>query len=107
MMEMMKSGEMPDGMEDMMSGMGDMGGIPGMGDGEEPDPEQLKEMLRSLKDLKDSGSLPESELQEVRNQFKEAFGSSIDDIMKGAGEAGDDLEAQDKELLDLMKDILE
>jgi len=109
MMDMMKDGKMPDGMEEMMNGMGDMDGMgmPGMGDGEEPDPEQLKEMLRSLKDLKDSGSLPESELQEVRNQFKEAFGSSIDDIMKGAGEAGDDLEAQDKELLDLMKDILE
>jgi len=109
MMEMMKSGKMPDGMEDMMSGMGDMGGMgmPGMGDGEEPDPEQLKEMLRALKDLKDSGSLPESELAEVRNQFKEAFGSSIDDIMKGADDSGDELGVQDKELLDLMKDILE
>ena len=107
MMEMMKSGEMPDGMEDMMSGMGDMGGMPGMGDGEEPDPEQLKEMLRALKDLKDSGSLPESELAEVRNQFKASFGSSIDEIMKGADEAGDELGTQDKELLDLMKDILE
>ena len=107
MMEMMKSGEMPDGMEDMMSGMGDMGGMPGMGDGEEPDPEQLKEMLRALKDLKDSGSLPESELAEVRNQFKASFGSSIDEIMNGADEAGDELGAQDKELLDLMKDILE
>jgi hypothetical protein len=109
MMDMMKTGKMPDGMEEMMNSMGDVGemGMPGMGDGGEPDPEQLKEMLRSLKDLKDSGSLPESELQEVRNQFKEAFGSSIDDIMKGADEAGDELEAQDKELLDLMKDILE
>lgn len=109
MMEMMKSGEMPAGMEDMMSGMGDMGGmgLPGMGDGEEPDPEQLKEMLRALKDLKDSGSLPESELAEVRKQFKEAFGSSIDDVMNGANDAGEDLGAQDKELLDLMKDILE
>mmetsp|Transcript_27948 Transcript_27948/g.75972 ORF Transcript_27948/g.75972 Transcript_27948/m.75972 type:complete len:853 (+) Transcript_27948:103-2661(+) len=109
MMEMMKGGEMPAGMEDMMKGMGDMGGmgVPGMGDGEEPDPEQLKEMLRALKDLKDSGALPESELAEVRKQFKEAFGSSIDDVMRGAGEAGDELGAQDQELLDLMKDILE
>jgi len=108
MMEMMKDGKMPEGMEEMMKGMGDMDGmgLPGM-DGEEPDPEQLKEMLRALKDLKDSGSLPESELVEVRNQFKEAFGSSIDDIMKGADDAGDELGDQDKELLDLMKDILE
>jgi len=109
MMEMMKSGKMPDGMEDMMNSMGDMDGMgmPGMGDGEEPDPEQLKEMLRALKDLKDSGSLPESELVEVRNQFKEAFGSSIDEVMNGADDAGDELGVQDKELLDLMKDILE
>lgn len=113
MMGMMKGGDMPDGMEDMMKGMegmggpGGMGGMPGMGDGEEPDPEQLKEMLRALKDLKDSGSLPEAELTEVRNQFKEAFGSSIDDVMKGANDTGDELGAQDKELLDLMKDILE
>jgi hypothetical protein len=109
MMEMMKSGKMPDGMEEMMDGLGGMDGmgIPGMGDGEEPDPEQLKEMLRALKDMKDSGALPESELVEVRNQFKEAFGSSIDEIMKGADDAGDELGTQDKELLDLMKDILE
>merc|ERR1712176_721995 len=101
MMEMMKTGKMPDGMEEMMNNMGDIGGmgIPGMGDGEELDPEQLKDMLRTLKDLKDSGSLPESELVEVRKQFKEAFGSSIDDIMKGADEAGNELGAQDKELL--------
>ncbi len=108
MMEMMKGGEMPEGMEEMMKGMGGMDdmGLPGM-DGEEPDPEQLKEMLRALKDLKDSGALPESELVEVRKQFMEAFGSSIDDIMKGADDAGDELGTQDKELLDLMKDILE
>ena len=97
-----------DSYDDMMKGMGGMDGmgLPGM-DGEEPDPEQLKEMLRALKDLKDSGALPESELVEVRKQFKEAFGSSIDDIMKGADEAGGELGTQDKELLDLMKDILE
>jgi hypothetical protein len=108
MMEMMKDGKMPEGMEELMGGMGDMEGMgmPGM-DGEEPDPEQLKEMLRALKDLKDSGSLPESELVEVRKQFKEAFGSSLDEIMKDANDAGDDLGSQDKELLDLMKDILE
>ena len=110
MMDMMKSGKMPDGMEDMMQGMGDMGGMggmPGMEEGEEPDPEQLKEMLRALKDLKDSGSLPESELAEVKKQFKEAFGSTIDDVMSGANESGEELGAQDKELLDLMKDILD
>merc|ERR1711957_798300 len=88
--------------EDMMSGMGDMGGMPGMGDGEEPDPEQLKEMLRALKDLKDSGSLPESELAEVKKQFRESFGSNIDEVMKNASDSGEELGQQDQELLDLM-----
>ncbi|KAL3911955.1 MAG: hypothetical protein SGILL_007077, partial [Bacillariaceae sp.] len=75
MMEMMKDGKMPEGMEEMMQGMDGMGGMPGMPgmDGEEPDPEQIKEMLRTLKTMKDSGSIPESELVEVKKQFKEAF----------------------------------
>jgi hypothetical protein len=112
MMEMMKSGNMPDGMEDMMKGMEGMpgmdGGMPGMGmDGEEPDPEQLKEMLRALKEMKDSGSIPESELAEVKKQFKESFGSNIDEVMKGASDSGEELGQQDQELLDLMKSILD
>merc|ERR1711937_782933 len=105
MMEMMKSGKIPEGMEGMMEGM--EGLLPGMDGGEEPDPEQLKEMLRALKEMKDSGSLPESELAEVRKQFKDAFGSGIDEIMKGADAAGEELGDLDKELLDLMKDILD
>ena len=115
MMEMMKSGNMPDGMEDMMKGMEGMegmpgmdGGMPGMGmDGEEPDPEQLKEMLRALKDMKDSGSIPESELAEVKKQFRESFGSNIDEVMKNASDSGEELGQQDQELLDLMKSILD
>jgi len=109
MMEMMKSGEMPDGMEDMMKGMDGMGlpGMEGMEDGEEPNPEQLKEMLRALKDLKSSGSVPESEINEVKKQFKEAFGSNIDEVMKNASDSGEELGEADQELLDLMKSILD
>ena len=111
MMEMMKSGEGMEGMEEMMKGMegmeGMMGGLPGMGDGEEPSPEQLKEMLYALKELKESGSIPDSELQEVKKQFKDAFGSSIDDVMKDADASEGELGSQDKELLDLMKSILD
>lgn len=107
MMEMMKSGEMPEGMEDMMKGMEGMGGLPGMDGDEEPDPEQVKEMLKALKDLKDSGSLPESELNEVKKQFEEAFGSKIDELMKNASESGEEIGEADKELLDLMKAILD
>lgn len=111
MMEMMKSGEGMEGMEEMMKGMGGEtggmpGGMPGM-DGEEPSPEQLKEMLLALKGLKDSGSIPDSELSEVKKQFKEAFGSSIDDVMKDADGSSEQLASNDKELLDLMKSILD
>jgi len=109
MMEMLKSGEGLEGMEEMMKGMGMDGlggGLPGMGDGEEPSPEQLKEMLYALKELKDSGSIPESELAEVKKQFQDAFGSSIDDVMQDADKAEGELTSQDKELLDLMKSIL-
>ncbi|KAL3942884.1 MAG: hypothetical protein SGBAC_003007 [Bacillariaceae sp.] len=110
-MEMMKSGEGMEEFEEMMKGMGDMGmpGMPGMpgADGEEPSPEQLKEMLSALKELKDSGSIPDSELVEVKKQFREAFGSSIDEVMKDADNAGGDVSNQDKELLELMKSILD
>jgi hypothetical protein len=119
MMDMMKSGEGMEGMEEMMKGMGGteggmpgMEGMPGMSgmpgkDGEEPSPEQLKEMLLALKQMKDSGSIPDSELEEVKKQFKEAFGSGIDDVMKEADGSSEDLASNDKELLDLMKSILD
>jgi hypothetical protein len=103
MMEMMKSGKMPEGMEEMMQGMGGM--MPGM-DGDEPDPEQIKVMLRELKNLKDSGSIPDSELEAVKKQFKESFGSSIEDLMKEADQNQGELADADKEMLDLMKSIL-
>jgi hypothetical protein len=108
MMEMMKSGEMPAGMEEMMKGMGGMEGLmPGLGDGQEPDPEQLKEMLRSLKQLKESGAIPESELVEVNKQFKEAFGTNVEEWIKQAEENGAELGQDDKELLEIMKSLIE
>ena len=109
MMEMMKSGEGMEGMEEMMKEMGGLeglGGLPGM-DGEEPDPEQLKMMLTQLKELKDSGSIPESEMKAVKDQFREAFGSSIDQVMKDADKDSEELSPQDKEMLELMKSILD
>ena len=107
MMEMMKSGKMPEGMEEMMQGMGmdGMPGMPGM-DGEEPDPEQINEMLRTLKTMKESGSIPDSELEEVKKQFKASFGSSIEDLMKEADQNEGELADADKEMLELMKSIL-
>jgi F0F1-type ATP synthase membrane subunit b/b' len=112
MMNMLKDGEGMEGMEDMlkemggMEGMGDMASMMGP-DGEGPNPEQLKEMLLSLKQLKDSGSIPPDELDAVKSQFKEAFGSGIDEVMKDADAQGGELTSDDKELLDLMKSILD
>lgn len=118
MMEMMKTEEGQKQMEEMMGGM--MGGMEGMegmgalagmmgggGDGEDMDPAQLKEMLTMLKTMKDSGSIPPDELATVRDQFRESFGSSIDDILKQADDSGGEMSDDDKELLDLMKGILE
>ena len=112
MMKMLKEGKGMEGMEEMMKGMG---GMEGMGDlaglmgedGEGPNPEQLKEMLLSLKQLKDSGSIPPEELEMVKKQFKESFGSSIDDVMSEADSQQGELGKEDKELLELMKSILD
>ena len=110
MMEMMKDGKGMEGMEEMLGGMEGMeglAGMPGMGeDGEGPNPEQLKEMLTSLKEMKESGSIPPDEFDEVKQQFKEAFGSSLEDVVKDT-EAEGELDPLDKELLDLMKAIMD
>merc|ERR1711862_352159 len=112
MMKMLKGGKGMEGMEEMMKamggmeGMGDLAGMEGLLGGENgPNPEELKQMLMTLKQMKDSGQIPPSELETVKSQFKEAFGESIEDIMKaeGGGEMTDD----DKELLNLMKSILD
>ena len=111
LMKMMKDPD-GEGMEEMLKGMGGMPGMEALmggmgGAGEEPDPAQVKEMLLALKAMKDSGSIPESEFDEVKKQFKEAFGSSIDDVMKDAQNSEGELDETEKELLQLMKDILD
>jgi hypothetical protein len=120
MAKMMESGEGAEGMEQMlksmggmegmegMEGMKGMGGMPGMdGEGGEPDPEQLKEMLQAIKTMKDSGTLPPQELEQVKAQFRDSFGSSIDQVIKDADASGDDMEESEKELLGLIKSILD
>lgn len=118
MMEMMKTEEGQKQMEEMMGGMmGGMEGMEGLGamagmmgggaEGAEPNPEQLKEMLTMLKTMKESGAIPPDELATVREQFRESFGSGIDDILKQAAGSEGEMSSSDKELLDLMKGILE
>ena len=103
MMEMLKSGEGLEGMEEMMKGMGDM--MPGMGlDGDaDISPEQLKEMLTELKKLKDSGAIPPAELEQVKAEFQKSFGASLNDIVKDS----DGSNPEEEEILALMKDILD
>ena len=108
MAEMLKSGKGMEGMEEMMKGMG--GGMPGLGgagDGEGPSPEALKEMLVSLKELKDSGSIPAEEFELVKKQFQDSFGSSVDDIVREADAKQEELSTTDRELLSLMKSIMD
>lgn len=109
MMEMLKSGEGLEGMQGLLQGMGGMEGMPdlaamaGMGaEGEEPSPEQVKEMLLALKGMKDSGSFSKEELATIKQDFKNSFGSSIEEIANS-----NPLDPTEKELLELMKSILD
>lgn len=100
-----------EGMEDMMSalGGGGMPGMPGMpGMDGEMSPEDLKQTVGMMKELMDSGAVSEEELAEVRNQFKEMYGSDIADLIKKADEegAGEAMSDDEKALLDMFKQIL-
>lgn len=121
LMEMMKNG---DGLEGMMEGMGGMegmeglsemmgamggeGGLPGMGADGEISPEELKQSVKMMKELVDSGSVSKDDLKLVRKQFEEMYGSDINDLIKEADEEGAaaELGEDGEELLDLFKTIL-
>jgi hypothetical protein len=85
LMKMMKDG--PEGME----------GMEGM--------EGLSEMM---KELIGSGSISKEELDLVREQFKQMYGSDISELIKAADEEGgaDELGKDGQELLELFKTIL-
>jgi len=97
-----------EGMEDMMSALGG-GGMPGMpGMDGEMSPEDLKQTVGMMKELMDSGAVSEEELAEVRNQFKEMYGSDIADLIKKADEegTGEAMSDDERELLGMFKTIL-
>jgi hypothetical protein len=114
-MNMMKDGgkglegmEGMEGMEEMMKAMGG-GGMPGMpGMDGEMNPEDLKQTLGMMRDLMESGQVSKEELGEVRKQFREMYGSDISDLIKKASEEGaaEDMTVDERELLDLFKQIL-
>ncbi|KAL7479253.1 hypothetical protein ACHAW6_005002 [Cyclotella cf. meneghiniana] len=95
-----------EGMEEMMKAMGGMPGMPGL-DGE-ISPEDLKQTVRMMKDLMDSGQVSQEELAEIRKQFKDMYGSDISDLIKQADKegAGAGMGEDERELLDMFKRIL-
>lgn len=116
LMNMMKDGEGLEGMEgmeglsEMMAAMGGDGGagMPGLGADGEISPEELKQSVTMMKQLVESGSVSKEELDLVRQQFQDVYGSDINDLIKDAEEdgSGEDLGKDGKELLDLFKTIL-
>ena len=62
----------------------------------------------SSRDLMESGQVSKEELGEVRKQFREMYGSDISDLIKKASEEGaaEDMTDDERELLDLFKQIL-
>jgi hypothetical protein len=115
LVKMMKDG--PEGMEGMegMEGLSEMmasmagagGGMPGFEDGD-ISPEQLKQSVEMMKELIGSGSISKEELDLVREQFKQMYGSDISELIKAADEEGgaEELGKDGQELLELFKTIL-
>merc|ERR1711957_167269 len=113
--EMMKDGggEGMAGMEgmeelaEMMKGGGGLEGMPGMDEGDISG-EDLKQSVGMMKDLVESGNVSKEEMKLVQQQFKDLYGSDINELIASADEegAGEGLDDDTKELLDLFKTIL-
>jgi len=117
LMKMMKDGgeglegmEGMPGMEEMMAAMGGgegMGGLGGLGGGD-VSPEELKQSVEMMKQLLDSGQVSKEELDLIRQQFKDANGMDLTDLIKATeGMGTDELGDDGKELLDLFKKVLD
>lgn len=116
LMSSMKDGEGGgmEGLAEMMKGFEGMegmeGGFPGMGDpNAELSPEDIKQSVSMMKELVESGQITKEEVALVKQQFKEAYGSDIEDLIKEAdsGDMEGDLGDEGKELLDLFKKVLD
>lgn len=107
-----------EGLAEMMGGLGggDMsalegmmgGGMPGFGDpNAELSPEEIKQSVTMMKELVNSGQISSEEIKLVKEQFAQAYGQDIEDLIKAAdGADGDELGDDGKELLDLFKTVL-
>lgn len=100
-----------EGLAEMMSGLEGMeGGIPGFEDpNAELSPEDIKQSVSMMKALVESGQISKDEIALVKEQFQEAYGASIEDLIAEAdsGNMGDELGEDGRELLDLFKKVLD
>jgi len=118
LMSMMKDGggegmegmEGMEGLAEMMGGGGGLEGLegmPGFGEGDISE-EDLKQSVSMMKELVESGNVSKDELDLVRKQFQDLYGSDINELITAADKegAGEELGEDGKELLDLFKTIL-
>ena len=120
MMKMMKDPEamkdmgMGEGMEEMMAAMGGMEGMEGMeglgamGEDGEIDPAEIKESVKLMKGLVESGGVSKEEMDVVKSQFKEQYGMDIKEIIDSAdsAEVREQLGENGEELIEMFKAIL-
>jgi len=109
-MSMMKDGgkdglEMPEGLMSGLAG-GAGAGFPNPED-TEISPEELKQSIQMMKGLIESKSITKEEIQIIKDQFKEAYGSDVSELIKAADSETDvDLGDDQKEFLSLFKEVL-
>jgi len=125
MMKMMKGEDMEgmEGLAEMMKGMQGMGGgaedgsvdyegmMKGMKDGKMPDmsPKEIKESIKMMKQLIDSGMVGPVEIEQIKKDFKENMGTDVQGLLKDAEEMQKTgtLDEDGKELLDLFRAVLD
>jgi len=106
-LEGMEGMEGMEGLAELMGGGDGLEGVPGFGEGDISE-EDLKQSVDMMKELVESGNVSKDELDLVRQQFKDLYGSDINELITAADEegAGEELGEDGKELLDLFKTIL-
>uniref|UniRef100_A0A6U2CVC5 Uncharacterized protein n=1 Tax=Pseudictyota dubia TaxID=2749911 RepID=A0A6U2CVC5_9STRA len=111
-MKDLENGPMGEGMAEMMSAMGGMDGAGGLGmlgggDGE-VSPEEIKESVKLMKELVESGGVSKEEMDLVKEQFKAQYGMDIKEIIAQAdsAEVKEQLGDQGEELIEMFKAIL-
>jgi len=118
LMSAMKDGEGGgmEGLAEMMGGLGGMEGMEGMGDmpgfgdpNAELSPEEIKQSVTMMKQLVESGQISKEEVALVKQQFTEAYGANIEDLIAAAdsGDMEGELGEDGKELLELFKTVLD